>query len=577
MLCLGFVRTKAQHIPSESPLLKHDKSPGFYVKSYQTLGGDFRVALRLLGDPHIQLPYAYVISYPDHYTGKLIPHINHGYYLCYIQEFEADWDPNDLEGTLRIVDSQIQQTLDSAVKQISSTPGSGTELEGEFAAYWSSSESLYLITDEHTGLTCQVTKSNDVAVLNKHREWIVSAKGQESEIRHWMEQRQLDLVSNSFVTTRVKVKPNKLSGADWPPKTFKSLLDWLFLVDNSAWSQVISNFINTPAKRHVILLDVYNQAIVGAYVELDTNIVLLERFKRRPGKSSRSFKYKQIALLLGGKQSTRDFVRLGVISADRKTILSRNRKRPEIGDLGALRIALVGCGTIGGNLAPLLVRAGAGCGSGSLDLFDADYFMPHNFSRHTLSVEYFGKNKASSLREILQRSTHLDSKIQAKQDDFPITQVALAKYDIVIDATGRPPVSKRLAYVVRELSKEKRPILIHGYNDGNGRVAKVFVDDGNACYECLHADQAFYRDGIDLRFISINLLSEKRLSCGSTFVPYDASVSVMTAALMQDAVLQTLENKRLWTYNEVRVDGERSRRPSKTKTSANCKICRNHV
>ncbi|MCT8127547.1 MULTISPECIES: E2/UBC family protein [Gammaproteobacteria] len=577
LLCLGFERTKAQHIPADSPLLKHDNSSGFYVKVYSTLGGDFRVALRFSGDPHIQLPYAYVISYPEQYSGKLIPHINHGYYLCYIQEMEADWNPNDLQGTLQVVDLQIQQTLDSAVNQISATALPGAELEGEFAAYWLASESLYLLTDENSGLICRIAKAESNDIKNTQPEWIVSAKDQQNELSRWMEQRKLSSNGNTFVTARIKVKPNKLSGAEWPPKTFKSLLDWLFHVDNGAWSQVISHFVNAPVKKHAILLDVHNQAIIAAYVELDINAISLERFKNRPGKARKSTKYKDLAVLLGGRQSVKAFKRLCVTSADKGTILSRNRKRPEIGDLGKLRIALVGCGTIGGNLAPLLVRAGAGCGSGRLDLFDGDTYMPHNFSRHSLNTEHFGQNKATSLKEVLQRSTHFDTKIQAKEDCFPITPCELAKYDIVIDATGRPPVSKRLAHVVRILSKEKRPVLIHGYNDGNGRVSKVFVDDSCACYECLHTDPAFYRNGTDSRFVGVDLQSEKRLSCGSTFVPYDASVSVMTAGLMQDAVLQTLENKRLWTYNEVRLDGERSRRPSKIKAATNCRICNSHV
>ncbi|MEK5749918.1 ThiF family adenylyltransferase, partial [Acinetobacter nosocomialis] len=60
------------------------------------------------------------------------------------------------------------------------------------------------------------------------------------------------------------------------------------------------------------------------------------------------------------------------MKSDRDTILSRNRSRPEIGDLRTKKIALIGCGTIGGYLAELLIRAGAGMGTKSLDLFDHD-------------------------------------------------------------------------------------------------------------------------------------------------------------------------------------------------------------
>jgi hypothetical protein len=36
-------------------------------------------------------------------------------------------------------------------------------------------------------------------------------------------------------------------------------------------------------------------------------------------------------------------------------------------------------------VAELLIRAGAGMGTKSLDLYDQDKYGPHNFSRHTLS------------------------------------------------------------------------------------------------------------------------------------------------------------------------------------------------
>lgn len=49
------------------------------------------------------------------------------------------------------------------------------------------------------------------------------------------------------------------------------------------------------------------------------------------------------------------------------------------------------------------------------------------------------------------------------------------------------------------------------------------------------------------------------MSCGNTYTPYDAAVSVMTAALMQEAVLSTLEDKRDWNYKEHIFMGSRTK------------------
>ena len=114
----------------------------------------------------------------------------------------------------------------------------------------------------------------------------------------------------------------------------------------------------------------------------------------------------------------------------------------------------------------------------------------------------------------------------------------------MIDVTGRPPVSRRLASVVRELDPEERPTIIHAFNDANGRVAKVLVDDGSCCYECMRANVATHTNGVDQRFLDID--DERHASCGSVYTPYDAAVSHMSAALAAQAALNTLETQSPW-------------------------------
>ena len=57
-----------------------------------------------------------------------------------------------------------------------------------------------------------------------------------------------------------------------------------------------------------------------------------------------------------GKFAFNKFQRFAFEKSDKDTILSRNRSRPEIGDLRTKRIALIGCGTIGGYLPEILVN-----------------------------------------------------------------------------------------------------------------------------------------------------------------------------------------------------------------------------
>jgi hypothetical protein len=429
-------------------------------------------------------------------------------------------------------------------------------------------------------MQCYVTL-NESGLANPGKasgeEWVAYEKDDESEFNGWLRQRHLTKQDGrTILTSYFKINPSRLAGVDWPPQNLRALIQWLTEVDLSARSRLLDHFVNNPVKRHVLLFDVRHQDMVGLFVELDIAATGLNTYPQkhnRKKKTGRVVKSGTLITCLSAKRSVQKFSRLGVTRADKKTILSRNRRRSATGDLSTKNIALLGCGTIGGYLCGLLLRSGAGCGNARFDLYDDDSFGPQNFGRHPLSTVNFGQNKAEALAATLKSSTHLSCKVDGKPIHFSITPELLSQYDIVIDATGRPPVAKRLAHVVRTIPNKKRPTIIHGFNDGNGRSSKVMIDDGSCCYGCMLVDPAFYKNGFDLRFSKINTADERFVSCGNTFTPYDAAVSVITAAMMQEAILSILEPKLSWTYSEHMLDGSRSRQARLLPQQKNCPIC----
>lgn len=582
LLGCGFSFTKVQQLPKDTPLSSFDRASGFYVKDYETSSGTFQVALSFRGDPHIELPWACVLSYPEQYIGKLIPHLNFGWFLCYVQQMEADWDSNDLLSTYKAVDAQISDTLNKAVESIDAESDANAEaLEGEFSAYWLPEKTVYLLSEPVKGksLHCQITVKKSPSSRERKpndEEWVVYHQDNSTGYQKWLEQRELETIGSDFLAHYVCVKPSCLVGVNWPPKSFGALLEWLAKVDPGGRSKILDCISRNPVKRHVILLDVFQQDIIGLCIDIDLKVTPLNRCSKgskRRNKNGSSMKLSKLATSLSGKRGVLSFGRLGVIRADQKSILNRNRQRPEIGNLSLKRVALIGCGTIGGHLASLLLRAGAGCGSSHFHLFDDDTYNPQNFGRHPLATSDFGSSKSVALASTLHASTHISCNIRGTGKSFKITPEELKNYDIVIDATGRPPVSRRLASVTRELPENKRPILIHGFNDGNGRASKVFVDNGDSCYGCMNSEPAFYKRGVDLRFNNIDLLSERHVSCGSAYTPYDAAVSVITAGLMQEAALNCLEDQFPWTYSEHMFDGNRPMRPKFILKQQSCEIC----
>lgn len=63
------------------------------------------------------------------------------------------------------------------------------------------------------------------------------------------------------------------------------------------------------------------------------------------------------------------------------------------------KIALIGAGTLGSNLANILIRNGSGLPNteATLVIIDNDIFEPENFSRHHLGLNYVGLPKAAAL------------------------------------------------------------------------------------------------------------------------------------------------------------------------------------
>lgn len=548
-----------------------------YLKEYSTSEGVFNIALEFGYDAYTSLPWAHIISKPEQLEDVLLPHINNGGYLCYVEQLEADWDPNDIGNLYKTVDRQIQTTLDNSIKSLENGHVDRIELEGEFVAYWKAERAIYALSDLNTlnGGIAYLTRNISTDGSDRLESILFGIQDKYTQEK-WLRQRSLkEFDSLKLNVFNLKVRPTRLSGVHWPPKDPQALFKWLSLVDHNAKAHLLKYFVEHPYKHHLIILEVDKQDTFGVIFELNQSAVQFTTYvnSRKKGKGGRKLDLGRASSVLTGKYAFNKFQRISFVQSDRDTILSRNRSQPEIGDLRTKKIALIGCGTIGGYVAELLIRAGASMGSKSLDLYDQDTYGPHNFSRHTLSSRDFGKYKSEALKNRLEGSTHLVTNIEAYKFGFPFLKSYLTLYDIVIDATGRAPVSKRLAHLVRQIDGTKKPIIIHGFNDGNGIASKVFIDSLDGCYNCLSGDIAFYKNGIDRRFENLLGVNQKKVSCGNTYTPYDAAVSVMTAALIQEAVLSTLEHERDWNYKEHIFMSSRTKKPTWIRKQAFCDIC----
>lgn len=128
-------------------------------------------------------------------------------------------------------------------------------------------------------------------------------------------------------------------------------------------------------------------------------------------------------------------------------IISENWNQQEISQRGKMndvllrkKMLLVGAGCVGASVAEILVRSGVY----NLTIVDSDIFEVGNLSRHVLNAGNIGELKELSLCNHL-NSLNPHANIEVINDKLTIDEeskpnIALDKYDIIIDCTGENSV-----------------------------------------------------------------------------------------------------------------------------------------
>lgn len=317
------------------------------------------------------------------------------------------------------------------------------------------------------------------------------------------------------IRTKAKPRPNH---EEWPPTTLRAVLTWQGQLDircRRKIDQRVREAANASARGVLILID--SPLLTYGFIVLISRI-----WKKRlaAGQFSRT------PALYGSK-----IVPMKVIRLDDSYIAQRNV--PSQSTLARKRIALVGCGTIGGYLADMLVKAGCGASGGKLTLVDNDMLMPQNIGRHRLGFPGLFKNKAIALVDELVRGAPC-----ADVNALPVDarEANLAGYDLVIDATGEEALGNWLSAIYSSSTP-----MISVWIEGAGIAVRALFRDkkAGACYRCL---TDFGRQGRYRAVIGDMPLIHAGQGCEAQYVPFPASVSVQAAGLGTEMVLAWANN-----------------------------------
>lgn len=218
-------------------------------------------------------------------------------------------------------------------------------------------------------------------------------------------------------------------------------------------------------------------------------------------------------------------------------------------DMSGKRVALVGCGAVGGYLAFQMARAGIG----HLTLIDPDKHMAQNTLRHVLGNSAIGLPKVDALKqEITAKVPYVEIDIHRKciEKALQDRHLDLGKFDLLVYAAGDPTVG---LYVNEQLHRAAAgPSLLFTWLEpygigGHALLSNTRRAEARGCFGCLFdspIDGEPRRNRAD--FAAPDQHFAKDVSgCASMYTPYADLDGERTADLASRLALDFLRGRAL--------------------------------
>lgn len=393
----------------------------------------------------------------------------------------------------------------------------------EFLAYWRPEHRGAILSRPEGGQHCNRFQFLSYADSEgtKRSMLLVGTPAQISDYRDWRGGSTKSSAASTAIWVRLGRPPRLPITGDWPPTHPKALFQWLDTTDPRAAQRLKQGLQHRDAAKQPLLIVLEHDS--GTLAAL---VLLAEPLRSSTAEPSRFRK----TLLADCGKSGSTFQRFMLDDLTPRFVTTRNLVGKGLTDK---RIVVIGCGTIGGHLARLLVQAGAGDRGGELTLYDPDELSAGNIGRHYLDGTYLYENKAKACAHKLGKEY---PHAQIRPVPGAIKLAARTPCDLIIDTTGQQAFSIMLNH--EHLKSGARPPnapVLYVWVDGNGHCARsLHVDGIGACYRCLRT-----ADGQD-RFPALRNASDnqaRRYRCSEAYMPFPPSASIQAAALGLDAAL----------------------------------------
>lgn len=445
-----------------------------------------------------------VTQIPAHLP-RVIPHLGPDGSVCYAAPGTEVIDIFDPVGQTRTSLLQAAQVLEQilAGKMVE-------DLQEEFFAYWNGFACYHDIEKRSSGPLGLLRLSDD------HR-YVLTDDPERSRRKFLRVGREIESFNAPVALVTSTAAPRPLQ-TEWPPQTVGQILDWLSVLDDACRRKVHARILSAYRNGNPAVVIVIESRKTGySYGFLVHDL----QWHRQP--LLRSLDQRQPIF-------DRPIIPLEMVRLDDRYLCERNI--PGQTTFIGKRIGLIGCGTIGGFVADMLVKAGAGIGGGSLVLVDNDLLAPQNLGRHRLGFHHLFSPKSLALAQELKAVMPLANVIAY---NHIAQEVNLGGLDLIIDATGEEAFGHWLA-------KNAGCALLHVWIEGAGAAVRALlhnhVDAG--CYRCLSEHN---REGnLECIVGGVEAIFAGQ-GCEGLYVPFPASVSIQAAALALDCALAWVGGK----------------------------------
>jgi len=456
----------------------------------------------------IELPAVRLLDIPSSLR-PFAPHLSADGYLCYAAKGSICLDVFDLPGqTLACLD-QAASVLAQVLRQ-ELVP----DLEEEFFAYWIGAPCLLDIRQSSNQRLVAIVGSRGTEPPRVLA--ISNDSGQTTKKLH-------SLGFSTSAETKVEVRRRRTSVSPrpildhWPPRTVHEVLCWQAALDKPSRKKL---------EEHI--LGVFRSGARGMLCVVETP-KLIYAFKVHFDRSTA--RAKGVRNFTGTPYSrVRDAKVFPLVCHRIDDQYLAKRSLPASVTLGNRHIAVIGCGTIGGYLAEMLVKVGAGTGNGELILVDNEILLPRNVGRHRLGFNRVFENKAEALASELVRGAPTAS-IRALPADALEANLKCAEF--VIDATGEESLSHLLA---PKLQQGNFTPSLTVWIEGPGSAIRGLLREAAdaACPRCLINSARTSLYPVASTEIPIILGGQ---GCEEIYVPFAATVSAQAACLGTEMVM----------------------------------------